>query len=600
MRLNKTSIFSLLIFATTLISCGGGVSGENGSDPFGSNDSEVTTTLKLGYFNSQNQFIEGEIGVSSSANGISEVSASGSIGLSVVVVNEDNVRVQTATNVSFVSACVIAAKATLNSEVSTVNGQADNTFLDQGCGGASGISDEITASIVNNGNTIAASAKIDIQPDAIGALRFVSATPQSILLSGSGDISKTQSSITFVVVNEQGIALADQVVSFALSSEIGGVALSDTQIKSNTNGEVSVKLNAGNVPTTVRVNAQVESASGDTIVTQSESVSVTTGLPNQYSFSLAKDLNNVEGADRDGEQVNFEARLSDTFGNPVPDNTLINFTAEGGQIESNCATIDGACNVVWTSANPRTDDGIVTILATAIGHETLFDSNGNNVYDQEDGVAIDDDSDSGIFIAHPTGTTGFIDMSEAWRDDNDDGSWNAGEIFLDYNNNQTFDQADGLFNGLQCTDSSLCGTGDTASIHVRKSAKLIVSGSSALIDVVIENNVRLSSNYQNPFDALQAVLAREQKTEFSVLIKDSNGNIMPANTNVEVTTTAGELEILSGTIVQNEFSKTPSELVFTLENNLAADVISDIANIKIVINTPSGHQTILEFKAELQ
>ena len=55
---NKISLFSLFIITLTIVGCGGGVSGDNGSDPFGSgNSSETTTELKLGYFDENNQFV---------------------------------------------------------------------------------------------------------------------------------------------------------------------------------------------------------------------------------------------------------------------------------------------------------------------------------------------------------------------------------------------------------------------------------------------------------------------------------------------------------------------------------------------------------------
>jgi hypothetical protein len=38
----------------------------------------------------------------------------------------------------------------------------------------------------------------------------------------------------------------------------------------------------------------------------------------------------------------------------------------------------------------------MTILATAIGHETLFDANGNNSYEDSDGSPITDNTYSGF------------------------------------------------------------------------------------------------------------------------------------------------------------------------------------------------------------
>ena len=67
-------------------------------------------------------------------------------------------------------------------------------------------------------------------------------------------------------------------------------------------------------------------------------------------------------------------------------------------------------------------------------------------------------------------------MSEAWRDDNENNTYESGEIFLDFNNDQSFTSEDILFNGPQC-QGDMCTT--TNSLHVRKALTLIMSGSAA-------------------------------------------------------------------------------------------------------------------------
>lgn len=579
----------------------GGVSGENGSDPFNSDDPASSNTIRIGFFDQSGQFVEDEVGVSlAPVNGVFEISAGGSVGFNVALVDEDNQRITDAYLVEFTSNCVTAEQATLDTDVSTVNGEASSTYTDDGCAGSSGTKDQITARVVTTDDTLTATQEIDIRPEVIGAISFSSALPQNIMLQGSSDASQSKSIVTFFVSNDQAAPLANQVVEFNLTTEIGGLALSSQTGVTDTEGQVFVDVIAGSVPTAVRVNASVSSASGEVLTTQSDAISVTTGLPNQQSFSLATDIFNIEGNNIDGEVANITARLSDTFGNPVPDNTVVNFTSEAGQIESNCLTFEGACSVTWTSANPRaTDTGIATILATAIGHETLFDSNGNNIYDQVDGEPIQDDSDSGRVVSQFT-RTGFIDMAEAWRDDNENLIWDIGEIFLDYNSNQQYDEADGLFNGPQCGTPELCGQGVDASIHVRKSLPLIVSGSQAYIDVIYVSDVPLASNYQDSSDSVPAILSRGQVANFTVLIADKYGNVMPASTNIDITTNEGDISISSNTTVPNIFSKEPSIVTLTLENNLDDDSVSVTALISILVTTPSGAETSLQFSAQLQ
>ena len=113
---------------------------------------------------------------------------------------------------------------------------------------------------------------------------------------------------------------------------------------------------------------------------------MTTGIPTANSFSLAVGCFNIEGLDLDGVTTDVTARLGDRFQNPVPDGTAVTFTAEGGNILSQCttttnATEGGVCTVSYRSSNPRPTNGRVTLLAKAIGEESFVDANGNGAFD---------------------------------------------------------------------------------------------------------------------------------------------------------------------------------------------------------------------------
>jgi hypothetical protein len=92
---------------------------------------------------------------------------------------------------------------------------------------------------------------------------------------------------------------------------------------------VTVSLSSGTVPTPVWVVATVH---GTTLSTQSNTLTITTGLPTQDFFSLSIQTSNIEGWDYDGITSALMIIASDRLGNPVPDGTAVNFITEGAQI----------------------------------------------------------------------------------------------------------------------------------------------------------------------------------------------------------------------------------------------------------------------------
>ena len=596
MRMPSFFVF-VVIIATFLLSSCGGVSGENGSEPFSNNDVTSTNTIKIGFFDQSGIFTEDQIGVLlAPVNGVFEISAGGSAGLSVTLVDGDNKRVNEANIVSFTSNCVTAQQALLDTNISTVNGKASSTYTDNGCGGTSGNIDQITATVVIADATLTATQEITIQPEAIGGISFLSASPRNIELKSSSGLSPSQSTVTFVVSNNRAVPLANRIVEFSLTTEAGGLRLGNTSDVSDANGEVSTEVFAGDIPISVRVNASVRAAGGDLVTTQSEAIAVTTGLPNQQSFSFAPDTLNVEAGEFDGVTVNLTARLSDTFNNPVPDNTVVNFTTEGGVVESSCLTSAGVCAVTWTSTQPRPTNGRVTVLATAIGHETLFDSNGNNVFDDDDGGPIEDtfNTQSG-FGSDVFSKTGFIDHSEAWRDDNEDGERSVGELFLDYNDDQDFNGADGLFNGPQCQSAELCGQGIASTLLVRKSLILIMSSSRALMDIIGTSNTIIFSNYQA---ASQPSLSIDNGSSLNFRLRFSDTSVQPiANgSQIVISSSAGSLGGQINSVMPNTSAPGAAQVNFTLTNDVDTPVEATVIS---TITSPSGIESRVSFQVTL-
>ena len=162
-----------------------------------------------------------------------------------------------------------------------------------------------------------------------------------MLQETGGQNSQTVTTLVFQVNGVLGNPLAQQNVTFSLNTQTGGLSLSSASGITNSQGQVSARVTLGNVPTSVRVMADVVTNSGVSVLTQSDLLAVNKGLPDQNSFTLSANRLNPEAYNISGQTVSLVARLADTFNNPVPDRTSVNFTTEGGIIAPSCATTNG-------------------------------------------------------------------------------------------------------------------------------------------------------------------------------------------------------------------------------------------------------------------
>jgi hypothetical protein len=329
---------------------------------------------------------------------------------------------------------------------------------------------------------------------------------------------------------------------------------------------VQTVIQAGTVATTVRVTATVDSTG---TATQSSQLIITTGLPDQDSFSIAVACPNIEAYDYDGVQNAITVRLSDRFQNPVPDGTAVTFNAEGGSIGGGCTTTSttgagaqsGFCTVNWTSSNPRPADGRVTILATAIGEESFTDANANGFFN---------DGES------------FADLDEAFRNDDEsvdiggNPTYTAGEFFYDFDGDFTRDLGDGEFSGLLCNGPGApVGSGECAvesTLGIGVNALIIMSGSSA----VIANN------------SVDDVYALPAEAAVQVTVGDARGQPMPAGTTIKVETTNGDLAGPTEYTIPCTSQDSPSTYPFFLE----ADTTPSSGFLIITVETPRGLQTV--------
>lgn len=571
-----------------------------------SDDIATNGNVKMGSYNANGEFVESELATTlvATTDGSYNISAGGTFGITATLVTENTdgtlTRLQSPTSISFSSDCSTNDNATLDSPVTSLSGSASSTFSDVSCSGNSERNDTIIATATVNGASLNASLPFTLARQTLSNVSFVSADPSQIRIKGSGGTGSTESSlVTFLVTSANGQPAAQQTVNFSLDTSVGGLQFANGKVTdnsiTNSQGLVSVRVQAGTIPTPVRVVASTTDAdTNQTITSQSEQLTVNTGLPQQLGFSISRSNGNPEAGDYNGEEVTITVYASDSFANPAPDDTTINFTAEGGQIQPSCTIANGRCSVIWTSASPRVSDHRVTIMAYALGHETFFDINGNNVFD---------DADGGVVNGCLSGTTsvacsgngmdvetyhdgGFVDLPDAFRDDNESRVHDSGEPYFNIQASNTYQLADGKFNGPQC-QGTLCDS-TVMSTYIRKALVLTMSGSDA--NFVVSQDGSLINNYDTDVQPI----ALDATAKFDVVLTDSANQILPSGTILTVTSTEGELQF-TGYTVPNKSSAGGTSTSFTLKNNGTPGT----SQVTLTATTPKGVVTELIFYVTL-
>ena len=280
---------------------------------------------------------------------------------------------------------------------------------------------------------------------------------------------------------------------------------------------------------------------------------INTEIPDFNSFSLSSEKQAVEALNFEGITSTVTARVADRHNNPVPDNTKINFLTNGGRIDQQCITTNGECSVTWTEQSPTPPDFQAKIIAYTAGEESFTDLNDNDKYD--------------------AGET-FTDISEPFFDINEDGSRDPLlEEFVDADNDEIFDDADGLFTGTPCVgDTTVC---DRNSTLIWDSKNILLSGSFA-------TNVTVIGTLPTAIDSSSVV-------EISVL--DHNLNPLADGTTVEITSSKGTVDPSSITFAPLASSFL---LVYT-----TGDTAGITETLKIVVTSPSGSKQTTIFPVPL-
>lgn len=563
---------------------------------------------RLGLIQPDGGFMAGVIGVA-----VSPLASGGSSGLRIDVVDvaNGNALFTDPLDVTFSSSCISSSLASVTpNPTASANGAVSATYVAQGCSGE----DVVTARVVVDGVARTAQGSIQVLPSVLGAIEFVSAEPINIGLRGAGRAET--STVRFRVRNSAGGPVADQQVTFSLNTTLGGITLDPPDGRTNTDGIVQTVVRSGTVATAVRVTARA-AQDGNTVSSQSEQLTITTGIPDQDSFSLSVECANVEGFDIDGTTEGVTLRGADRYNNPVPDGTAVNLTTEGGSINGSCVTLDGACSVTWTSQDPRpiaynncppgdNDDGRCsergsaggsragrsTVLAFAVGEESFIDADSDGLYDTD-----------------PVPGEGFDDRPEAWLDVDGDGTRDAQspvEPFFDFNSDGQYNDGDGQFNGLLCDNNDpsniLCSLPRT--IHVRDTVTIIMSRSSPEIDFSafeMGGDVFVSPAGIYDPEAGRITIAANQTFVLRVVIRDSNEQPMPAETEIAFSA-SGDGGAIQGT---STFA-VPCTTDDTVNGNdygiafkgadLDAGDPNGNSNLELSVTTPSGLNTLFSLE----
>ena len=561
----RPTVLLTFLLASLLTACGGDSGGSVVGSSSSSDSSGGTTTVDNGDgttsdVTTSTQITNPKIGTGSGSTftagallvSNATLSAGGTTTISATIVDADNGNAKVVSQtygVVFTSICSEAdpAKASFSRDSSvTSSGEVSVTYEAQGCTGTDIISFKLYSAV--QGSTggsadsidttsvlAAATGTIVVQPPEVGAITYVETSDPAISISAIGNpVLPKLTTVTFKVLDQTNNPIDRKDVSFELTNTTGGVSLALAEGTTNEDGIVKAVVLAGTTHAVTSVRATTLANDGVTkISTDSQPISVTTGIVDQDSFSVAIEAFNPGAFNVDGVKVSVSAYAADQYQNPVADGTTINFTAESGSIDSFCTTVAGRCSVTWNSSGTRPGQhdaglgrvneidgqtgttvlGMTTILAYTQGESGFTDSNNDGLFNASE-----------LFVTYP----------EAFRDDNWNGALDTDsnsapvEFFEDFNHNSTYDAAPTTYQGATCTTTAK-GLGHCDSMmNVRASVRFVQSvAESAVIRLFTKSGSTYTEVTNNP-PALSA------PGTFYVVLQDSNGNIPASGTSLNV------------------------------------------------------------------
>jgi hypothetical protein len=501
-----------------------------------------------------------------------------------------------APGLTMTSLCVGDGTATLVPGT-LANGVQVATYTNNGCLRGN---DTITVSIGSSVQTIG----VAVSSANIGAIQFsgTNMSGTSIVLKGSGGQGRSESAqVTFKVVDEHNNALPGVDVNFSATTYTGGLTVSPTRATTDASGSVSTMVSSGTIPTPVRVIAEA-TRNGVTISGLSDTLTISTGLPIQRSMSLSADKYNIEGADFDGTEAKLTIRLADQYGNPVSDNTAVNFVTEGGAVGSSsqggCTTTNGGCTVSLISQEFRPTNGRVTVLAYLQGIEDFVDSNGDGQYSCTNFVDASGNVPTTYRPLVDTCLSGgepFTDLGDAFLDTGSHASTSG------VSQAGTLDGAYEPANGdlpfpYGHTTYSSAGDGKWGLNYIRRSVEIVFSGSTAtLIRQVCSNG---SCRDWTAADGDASVLTGVAGTgcsaqQLTFRLIDRNNNPMPAGSTLTGSADKLSLDTIDPSAVPstNLVGGTFHSVIVKPDSQCAS------GSVTLRVTTPKGTTTAFMFKS---
>lgn len=404
----------------------------------------------------------------------------------------------------------------------------------------------------------ASSVTLNVAAPTATAVTFVSAAPTQIYVASAGNAE--QSILSFKVLSSANTALSGQAVNFTLQQNPAGVTLGQASAITDASGLATVTVSSGTIPGPLKVRAAL--GANANVFAESQNLTVASGPASQKFMSLSVSKFNLEAATIDGTPSTLTVRIADRQGNAVVDGTVVNFTAEGGQVGSSCVTTTtekiSSCTVNFVSQNPRPTNGRVSVLAYLEGTKDYTDANGNNRYD--DGVA------------------NLQQLGDAYRDDDENLRYDAvndGFVFPRNVAGTCAAQTSGSFPSRSGTcDENLVTT-------VRQMAVLTFASSKPLLTVTSQTSTRLAFLMASGDPGL-ALLPMPSGTTVATAVIDNT----PTNA------LACALTDFSGSTVVDKAPTpgVPTEDLRTQHQALFSGCASGDA-VKVTVTSPSGLAT---------
>ncbi|GAA3940247.1 Ig-like domain-containing protein [Litoribacillus peritrichatus] len=269
-----------------------------------------------------------------------------------------------------------------SSDSNTISGVTLATYKTVSCTST----DTVQASTTINNTLFTATTAINFNPQVANLIEFVDVKDSagnsinSIALQGSPSVVPQSAQVTFRVLDDSNPVQGVKVF-FSLTTSKGGVRLStddpDTvtypdgiPLSTDADGEVTVIVTSGNLPTGVAISARIEDPTdptnnpnndvidGEVIPVTSTALAVNTGIPHQGGFTIAADNRVPNAFDYQGVPVELTVFATDVSGIAAPNGTSINFKTENnaGQLvnentvdSNNCLINNGSCSITWKS-----------------------------------------------------------------------------------------------------------------------------------------------------------------------------------------------------------------------------------------------------------